>query len=52
MKKLIGVDIGGTKVAVGLISPNGEVLEELIVPSDGTNREKMFEIVVAAIQSL
>lgn len=52
MKKLIGVDIGGTKVAVGLISPNGEVLEELIVPSDGTNREKMFEIVVEAIRSL
>lgn len=52
MKKLIGVDIGGTKVAVGLIDPKGAVLEELIVSSDGTNRERMFEIVVAAIHTL
>ncbi|MFC7055503.1 hypothetical protein ACFQOY_06300 [Enterococcus alcedinis] len=52
MKKLIGVDIGGTKVAVGLIDLSGAVLEELIVASDGRNREPMFEIVVDAIRSL
>lgn len=52
MKKLIGVDIGGTKVAVGVITPEGEVLEELIVPSNGIEREKMFEIVVEAIQTV
>jgi len=49
----IGVDIGGTKVAAGLIAPNGVVLSRERVPMVAT-RDAMagFAAVEAAIQSV
>ena len=35
MKKVIGIDLGGTNVRVAKITENGEVLQELKSPSYG-----------------
>ncbi len=48
----IGVDIGGTKVACGLINENGNVIEQKTVPSQTETKETMFTCVVECIQSL
>lgn len=50
MKKAIGIDIGGTKIAAGIISESGELLTRAEVKSDSTGRERMFEQVVKAVE--
>ncbi|WP_342433135.1 ROK family protein [Neobacillus sp. FSL H8-0543] len=52
MKKAIGIDIGGTKVAAGIISETGKLLKRSEVKSDPSDREKMFASVVEAVQQL
>ncbi|MFZ7945211.1 ROK family protein [Neobacillus sp. 19] len=52
MKKAIGIDIGGTKVAAGIISESGELLKRAEVKSDASDREKMFASVVEAVEQL
>lgn len=52
MKKAIGIDIGGTKVAAGIISEGGELLKRAEVKSDASDREKMFASVVEAVEQL
>lgn len=47
---LVGaVDVGGTKIAVGLVSENGTILEQEVTP---TNREKGFDVGLEMIQTL
>lgn len=48
----IGIDIGGTKVAVGLVSPEGVVKDSLKVSSDISNSEALFSCVVDATETL
>ena len=43
----IGVDVGGTKIAAGVVSPEGEVLSEARYPSHGTSEALMSSIVQA-----
>lgn len=50
MKKAIGIDIGGTKVAAGIISESGELLNRAEVKSDPSDRENMFKQVVTAVE--
>ncbi|MFC4619827.1 ROK family protein [Camelliibacillus cellulosilyticus] len=50
MRVAIGVDIGGTKIAVGLIEEGGICRHRLQLPSLADDREAMFEQVVRAIQ--
>lgn len=50
MKKAIGIDIGGTKIAAGIISESGELLTRAEVKSDSSGRERMFEQVVKAVE--
>lgn len=45
----IGVDIGGTKVATGIIDRDANVLYRAEVPSFATDRESMFKQVVKSI---
>ncbi|MCH6267255.1 ROK family protein [Neobacillus citreus] len=52
MKKAIGLDIGGTKVAAGIISENGELLKRAEVKSDPSDREYMFTRVVEAVEQV
>ena len=50
---MLGVDIGGTKVAVGLVDPDGKILSQGRKPmiAQGT-AEAAFEAVVSAIDSM
>jgi glucokinase len=52
MKKAIGIDIGGTKIAAGIITEKGELLKRTEVKSDPSDREKMFSRVVEAVELL
>ena len=50
---VIGVDIGGTKVAVGLVDQNGKILSQLRRPMLANGLpEAALEVVMAAIDSL
>lgn len=50
MKKAMGIDIGGTKIAAGIISESGDILTRAEVKSDSSDRERMFEQVVKAVE--
>lgn len=50
MKKAIGIDIGGTKIAAAVISETGELLNRVEIKSDPSDREKMFTRVVMAVE--
>lgn len=52
MKKAVGIDVGGTKIAAGVISDTGELLERTEVKSDPLDREKMFGRVVEAVEQV
>ncbi|KXI41081.1 kinase [Bacillus cereus] len=52
MKKAVGIDIGGTKIAAGGISETGELLERAEIKSDPSDREKMFGKVVEAMEQV
>jgi glucokinase len=52
MKKAIGIDIGGTKIATAIITESGELLEWAEVKSDPSDREKMFAQVVKAVEQV
>ena len=48
----IGVDIGGTKIAAGLVSPEGELSGLVKVPSPASDPELMTKTVVELINQL
>lgn len=50
MRKAVGIDIGGTKIAAGIISEYGELLNRTEVKSNTSDREKMFDGVVEALE--
>ncbi|KON88783.1 kinase [Sporosarcina globispora] len=52
MKKAIGIDVGGTKIAAGIISETGELLKRAEVKSDPSDREKMFIRVVESVEQV
>ncbi|MFP5111499.1 ROK family protein [Bacillaceae bacterium C204] len=52
MKKAIGIDIGGTKIAAGIIAESGELLNCTVVKSDPSDRDSMFNQVVKAVEQV
>ncbi|WP_440897567.1 ROK family protein [Amphibacillus sp. Q70] len=52
MQYAIGVDIGGTKIACGLINEHGDIIQQNTVSSDPTDREAMFQQVISGIEEL
>ncbi|MBU8918201.1 ROK family protein [Bacillus sp. FJAT-29953] len=52
MKKAIGLDIGGTKIAAGIISETGKLLKRAEVKSDPSDREHMFTRVVEVVEQV
>ncbi|MGC6770318.1 ROK family protein [Enterococcus sp. LJL51] len=52
MKKAIGIDIGGTKIAAGLVFEDGQVTNEVRIPSNINSREGMYERLCQAIDEL
>jgi glucokinase len=44
----VGVDVGGTKIAAGVVSPEGELLNEVIYPTENV-REPLLSTIAEAI---
>lgn len=49
MSLAIGVDIGGTKTVVGLVAPDGNVLNSRVVPTPAQDSEALFAVVAEAV---
>ena len=47
----VGVDVGGTKIAAGVVSPEGEVLAQTRHPTPHSS-EKLVEVIVRAIKEV
>lgn len=52
MDFVLGVDIGGTKIAAGLIDSRGNCIYRVDLPSIKTDREVMFQQVVRSIKKV
>lgn len=52
MRKAIGIDIGGTKIAAGIINELGDLEQSLEIPSVSSDSEGLFEAVVSLIEEL
>lgn len=52
MKYAIGIDIGGTKIASGIVNERGDLIQQEKVASDPNDREKMFERVTKCVNDL
>lgn len=50
MSHVIGIDIGGTKVAAAVCTEDGKLLKKVEVPSVVTNRENMYRCVEDAVK--
>lgn len=48
----IGVDIGGTKIAAGLVSPDGVIKRKVVLPTPGRSREDVETSIAAAVEQL
>lgn len=48
----IGIDIGGTTIACGIVNQNGDLIQQEIVDSDPSDKEKMFAQVVKCVGQL
>lgn len=51
MAYTIGIDVGGTKVAAGVLDERGRNVDEIRYPSDPSDSEAMFELLVSIIQT-
>lgn len=52
MRYALGIDIGGTTVATGIVNQNGDLIQKVIYDSDSSNRENMYESVVQSVEKL
>jgi len=52
MRYALGIDIGGTKVAAGILNDQGDLIQSELVKSDPSGREKMFTQVVKCVELL
>lgn len=53
MDYAIGVDIGGTKVAIAVINEQGKVIEESVIPTNvSITSEKMMDTIIEEIQTV
>ncbi len=52
MSLTLGVDVGGTKIAAGVVAPDGRILEELRRVSPATDAEALNDAIVEVTQQL
>ncbi len=52
MELTIGVDVGGTKIAAGVVDAQGQILERIRVSTPATTAESVEEGIVAAVLTL
>jgi glucokinase len=48
----IGVDIGGTKTVVGLVSPGGTVLRSRVMPTPSQDPDALYSVVADAVKQV
>lgn len=48
----IGVDIGGTKVAAGVVDPDGQILDKVKYPTPSGDPGQLAEVVAKAVEEL
>ncbi|WP_017614355.1 ROK family protein, partial [Nocardiopsis salina] len=48
----IGVDIGGTKIAAGVVDPNGQILDRVKHPTPSEDPRALAEVVARAVDEL
>lgn len=48
----IGIDIGGTKIASGIVNENGDLIQQEVVSSDPSDKESMFLQVITCVEQL
>ncbi len=51
IKDSIGVDVGGTKVAVGLVSHDGEIITSMIGETDTTNQTATLDCIASIVNN-
>ena len=49
---VLAVDIGGTKVAVGVVAPDGQVLCQRRGPSQAADEEALFNLIVGLARAV
>lgn len=52
MALTIGVDIGGTKIAAGVVDEEGQVIAHLLRPTPAENPERLVQVISEVIQEL
>lgn len=52
MKYAIGIDIGGTTVASGIVNQHGDLIQQELIKSNTTSKEDMFNSVVTCVEKL
>ncbi|WP_404455574.1 ROK family protein [Virgibacillus necropolis] len=52
MRYGLGVDVGGTKIATVIINQHGEIIDRVEVPSNPSDKEKMFDQVTKSIENV
>ena len=52
MDKVLGIDIGGTSIKVGLFTPEGELLEERKIPTPALVDDDAFAIVTSGLEKI
>lgn len=52
MRYAIGIDIGGSKIASGIVNEKGDLVQQEIVKSDPSDKENMFSQVIKCVEQL
>ena len=52
MDKVLGIDIGGTSIKVGLFTPEGELLEERKIPTPALIDDDAFAVVTGGLEKI
>jgi glucokinase len=52
MSQAVGVDVGGTKIAAGLVTDDGRIVDRTRVPSPAEDPQMLIDAVVLAVQEL
>lgn len=52
MRYAVGIDIGGTKIASGIVNEKGDLIQKEVMKSDPSDKEGMFSQVIECVKRL
>ncbi len=50
-KDIIGVDVGGSKIAVGLVSPHGDIKQSMVFETDVRSEKAILDCIAHAVET-